>query len=56
MVEDAQSSLLYFANWHFLSASSDYFAADVDKSPFLHFWSLSIEEQYYLSSRSSSSC
>ncbi len=48
MVEDAQSSLLYFANWHFLSASSDYFAADVDKSPFLHFWSLSIEEQYYL--------
>jgi peptidoglycan/LPS O-acetylase OafA/YrhL len=48
MVEDAQSSLLYYANWHFLTASTDYFAADVDKSPFLHFWSLSIEEQYYL--------
>ena len=48
LVEDAQAALLYFANWHFLEASGDYFAADVDKSPFLHFWSLSIEEQYYV--------
>ena len=48
MVGDARSALLYYANWHFLGQSSDYFATDVDKSPFLHFWSLSIEEQFYL--------
>lgn len=47
-VGDARSALLYVANWHFLAASNDYFALDVDKSPFLHFWSLSIEEQFYL--------
>ncbi|HEX6150495.1 acyltransferase family protein [Nocardioides sp.] len=48
IVDDAQSALLWFANWHFLSESGDYFATDVDRSPFLHFWSLSIEEQFYL--------
>ena len=48
LVDDAQSALLWFANWHFLAESGDYFAADVDSSPFLHFWSLSIEEQFYV--------
>jgi peptidoglycan/LPS O-acetylase OafA/YrhL len=47
MVGDAQSALLYVANWHFLVTSNDYFAAENDPSPFLHFWSLSIEEQFY---------
>ncbi|QWF21489.1 acyltransferase [Nocardioides sp. LMS-CY] len=47
LVRDAQSALLYVSNWHFISAASDYFATDTDKSPFLHFWSLSIEEQFY---------
>jgi peptidoglycan/LPS O-acetylase OafA/YrhL len=46
-VDDARSSLLYFANWNFLGASTNYFADDVNKSPFLHFWSLAIEEQFY---------
>jgi peptidoglycan/LPS O-acetylase OafA/YrhL len=47
LVGDARSALLYYSNWHFLGAENDYFAVDVDKSPFLHFWSLSIEEQFY---------
>ncbi len=47
VVGDAVSALLYYANFHFLASSGDYFAADIDKSPFLHFWSLSIEEQFY---------
>jgi peptidoglycan/LPS O-acetylase OafA/YrhL len=47
IVGDAVSALLYYANFHFLSATGDYFATDIDKSPFLHFWSLSIEEQFY---------
>ena len=46
-VTDARSSLLYVANWNFLGASTNYFADDVNKSPFLHFWSLAIEEQFY---------
>jgi peptidoglycan/LPS O-acetylase OafA/YrhL len=48
VVGDAQSSLLYVANWRFLLQSEDYFAENVDESPFLHFWSLAIEEQFYL--------
>jgi len=47
-VGDAQSALLYVSNWRFLSESRDYFGADIDKSPFQHFWSLSVEEQFYL--------
>ena len=47
-IGDAQSALLYVSNWHFLSESSDYFASDINRSPFLHFWSLSIEEQFYV--------
>ncbi len=48
LVSDARHALLYVANWHFLAESGDYFAADADQSPFLHFWSLAIEEQYYV--------
>jgi peptidoglycan/LPS O-acetylase OafA/YrhL len=49
LVGDAQAALLYVANWRFLSQKNDYFGAgDVDSSLFLHFWSLSIEEQFYV--------
>jgi peptidoglycan/LPS O-acetylase OafA/YrhL len=48
LVADAQSSLLYVANWRFIAQANDYFAPNVDKSPFLHFWTLSIEEQFYI--------
>ena len=47
LVTDAQSALLYVANWNFLFQQNDYFAEGVDESPFLHFWSLAIEEQFY---------
>jgi len=48
MVGDARAALLYFANWHFLEQSTDYFSQDLQPSPFLHFWSLAIEEQFYV--------
>ncbi len=48
LIGDAQASTLYVANWRFLREQSDYFAADSAPSPFLHFWSLSIEEQFYI--------
>jgi peptidoglycan/LPS O-acetylase OafA/YrhL len=44
----AQGAFLYVANWQFLAELTDYFAAEDDPSPFLHFWSLAIEEQFYL--------
>ncbi|MCW2807950.1 MAG: acyltransferase, partial [Marmoricola sp.] len=48
MVSDARSALLYYANWHFLGQSTDYFSTDLKPSPYLHFWSLAIEEQFYV--------
>lgn len=44
----AASSAGYLANFHFLSRSQDYFAAEAVKDPFLHMWSLAVEEQFYL--------
>ncbi len=48
LADDARASSLWFANWHFIGEASDYFAVDGPESPYLHFWSLSIEEQFYL--------
>jgi peptidoglycan/LPS O-acetylase OafA/YrhL len=44
----ALSALLMLANIHFLRAGEDYFAGPSDFDPFLHTWSLSVEEQFYL--------
>ncbi len=45
---DALATLLYVANWHFVSAGAGYFAGSGVPSPLLHTWSLAIEEQFYL--------
>ncbi len=42
------SALFSFANIHFWSSTVDYWGSEADNSPFLHYWSLSLEEQYYL--------
>ena len=47
-VDDARAALLYVANWQFILDARDYFSPVDDASPFLHFWSLSIEEQFYV--------
>jgi peptidoglycan/LPS O-acetylase OafA/YrhL len=47
LVGDARSAALYFSNWHFAARSTDYFGTDDAPSPFEHFWSLSVEEQFY---------
>ena len=39
---------LYVANWYFIGQATDYFAADITTNPVLHFWSLAVEEQFYL--------
>jgi peptidoglycan/LPS O-acetylase OafA/YrhL len=47
LVRDARSALLYVANWNFIDQAQDYFATDAAESPYVHFWSLSIEEQFF---------
>ena len=43
---DIQRSGLYIVNWLFAERAVDYHSADVP-SPLQHFWSLSVEEQFY---------
>ncbi|GAA2634589.1 hypothetical protein GCM10010425_39620 [Streptomyces spororaveus] len=48
MEYDVVAAALSFANWRFVSQRTDYLAAGHDQSPLLHFWSLAVEEQFYL--------
>lgn len=45
---DVGASLLYLANYRFAMRAVDYFDNAQEASPVLHFWSLSVEEQFYL--------
>jgi peptidoglycan/LPS O-acetylase OafA/YrhL len=45
---DVIAAAFYFVNWRFAEQSVDYFAPETLESPLQHFWSLSVEEQYYL--------
>jgi peptidoglycan/LPS O-acetylase OafA/YrhL len=45
---DLLSTLLYYANWHFVSVDEDYFSIYTGASPLRHVWSLAIEEQFYV--------
>jgi len=45
---DIVGASLYVVNWVFAARSVDYLAEDVEPSPVLHFWSLAVEEQFYL--------
>ncbi|MGH3458866.1 acyltransferase family protein [Aeromicrobium sp.] len=45
---DIVSSALYVVNWRLADRSVDYQAEDVVASPVQHFWSLAVEEQFYV--------
>lgn len=45
---DGLSSALSFMNWRLVETGTDYFANDGTQSPYQHFWSLGIEEQFYV--------
>lgn len=45
---DLVGASVYVVNWVFAGRAVDYLAEDVDPSPVLHYWSLAVEEQFYL--------
>src|SRR5665811_1998149 len=45
---DVIASTLYIENWRLAALAVDYLGAEVEPSPAQHYWSLSIEEQFYI--------
>ena len=45
---DIVGSALYVVNWVLAGRAVDYLAEDVGVSPVQHFWSLAVEEQFYI--------
>jgi peptidoglycan/LPS O-acetylase OafA/YrhL len=48
LATDVFLAAVYVVNWGFAARSVDYLAEDADVSPLQHYWSLSVEEQFYL--------
>ena len=46
--KEGASAALYVSNIVFGFKAQNYFASNINKSPFLHTWSLGVEEQFYL--------
>ena len=45
---DIRWSSLYAVNWRFAAQAVDYLASEEAASPLQHFWSLAVEEQFYV--------
>jgi peptidoglycan/LPS O-acetylase OafA/YrhL len=45
---DLLAASVFMSNWHFIGLGTDYLAQSTDDSPVLHYWSLAVEEQFYL--------
>ncbi|WP_371685624.1 acyltransferase family protein, partial [Mycobacterium sp. MFM001] len=48
VIGDGIASALYVVNLRFVAQVADYFSPHLPPSPFQHYWSLSVEEQFYL--------
>jgi peptidoglycan/LPS O-acetylase OafA/YrhL len=48
VIGDGIASALYVSNYRFILQGVDYLAATLPPSPFQHYWSLGVEEQFYL--------
>ncbi len=48
VAEDAQWSAVFLSNFRFIQQGTDYLGAQQEPSPLQHFWSLAVEEQFYL--------
>jgi peptidoglycan/LPS O-acetylase OafA/YrhL len=45
--KDAIAAVLFVSNWRFAHTGVNYFNQALPPSPLLHYWSLSVEEQFY---------
>lgn len=45
---EIRASTLYFENWYLAGQAVDYLGQDNRPSPVQHYWSLSVEEQFYI--------
>jgi peptidoglycan/LPS O-acetylase OafA/YrhL len=43
-----KAAFLYSTNWYFVHQATAYFGANIATNPVLHFWSLAVEEQFYV--------
>ena len=48
MLLDVRAAALYVGNYRFAAQGTDYLNADAPPSPVQHYWSLGVEEQFYL--------
>ena len=48
VIGDGIASALYVSNYWFIMQGVDYFGRHLPPSPFQHYWSLGVEEQFYL--------
>jgi len=48
VANEAIGATVYGQNWVLISKVTNYLTDDGTKSPYQHFWSLSVEEQYYI--------
>ncbi len=48
LARDAIAASAFVVNIRFMVAGTDYLASQLPPSPLLHFWSLAVEEQFYL--------
>ncbi|QGH70084.1 acyltransferase family protein [Pseudactinotalea sp. HY158] len=48
VARELRATILYYENWELVGSQLDYNAAGADTSPLQHFWSLSVQGQFYL--------
>jgi peptidoglycan/LPS O-acetylase OafA/YrhL len=46
--DTGRTASLFYANFHFISIGTNYLASQAPPSPLQNFWSLSVEEQFYV--------